>query len=91
MKKSNVTGINESQPVGWLIYLPDTADFLFSYMNYALGSSRSYVKEPANALMFNSERQAFRFSTFIDKNTEIVPLFDFGDKLAVVFSDDPEA
>jgi hypothetical protein len=45
MKKSNVTGIDGSQPVGWLIYRPDTEDFLLSYIGHALGSSRAYVKE----------------------------------------------
>lgn len=91
MKKSNVTGIDGSQPVGWLIYRPDTEDFLLSYIGHALGSSRAYVKEPDIALSFYSQSRALDFAKCIDKPTEIVPLFDLGDKLAVCFDNYPEA
>jgi hypothetical protein len=89
MKKSNVTGINESQPLGWLIYRPDTKEFLHSHMIDPGRSVCAYVEEPANAYRFFSESLAFNFAKFIDKPTEIVPLFDLGDKLAVVFTNDP--
>lgn len=91
MNKSNVTGIEESQPVGWLIYRPDTEDFLHSYMVEPLHSVYAYVEEPANAYRFFSESLAFNFAKFIDYPTDIVPLFDLGDELAVVFTCDTEA
>lgn len=91
MKKSNVTGINESQPVGWLIYRPDTKDFLHSHMIEPGGCVHAYVEEPAIAYRFFSKSLAFSFSKFIDKFTEIVPLFDLGDKLAVAFTHDTES
>jgi len=72
--------------IGWLIYRSDTDEF-FSLQALLGYSTRSYVKNPEFAFCFSTEQLAFRYSTFIEKETEVVPLFDLGgDKLAVGFS-----
>jgi hypothetical protein len=78
--------LNDDDLMGWLIYRSDTEEFLYSHKAGVGYTSAAYVKEPALAYLFDSERLAFRYSTFINKKTEVVPLFDIGDKLAVGFS-----
>ena len=73
--------------IGWLIYRPDTEEFLYSHKAGIGYSAAAYVKNPGQGYLFDSERMAYRYATFIDKETEVVPLFDFGqDKLGVGFS-----
>jgi hypothetical protein len=78
--------INDNNLIGWLIYRPDTEEFLLKHTAGIGYSSAAYVKNPSSAYIFDSERLAKRYSKLIDKKTEVVPLFDFGDKLAVGFS-----
>ena len=100
MKKSNVITMGrragdgrEAHPqaavnhdvLGWLIYRPDTEEYLVSHKASIGHAVTGYAKNPEYAYCFGTERLAFRYSTFIDKPTEIVKLFDFGDKLVVCF------
>lgn len=96
--KSNVTNIRpitgglsslvltDDELIGWLIYRSDTGEFFYSQQTAPGYTTNAYIAEPCFAYYFQTERQAFRFSTFIDKLTEIVPLFDHNDKLIVGFS-----
>lgn len=96
--KSNVTNIRpitgglphlvftDDELIGWLIYRPDTDEFLHSFMVDDGYSIHSYVKEPCLAYRFFSESLAKFNAKHIDKQTEIVPLFDHNDKLIVGFS-----
>lgn len=78
--------INDNDLIGWLIYRPDTDEFLHSHKAGIGYTTTGYAKSPEDAFCFSSEKLAFKYSTFIDKKTEVVPLFDYGDKLAVGFS-----
>ena len=78
--------LTDDNLIGWLIYRSDTDEFLYSHKAGVGYSAAAYVKEPAIAYCFDTERMAFRYSTFIEKETEVVPLFDIGDKLIVGFS-----
>lgn len=77
---------SDSEIIGWLIYRSDTEEFLYSHCAGIGYSAAAYVKEPAFAYLFSSEHLAFKYSTFIDHETEVVSLFDIGDKLVVGFS-----
>lgn len=81
--ENNLTSIAESELIGWLIYLPETKEFFHSQKSI---KSFSTTKEASLACCFGSERLAFRYSIFIDKSTEIVPLYKFGKKLVVFFN-----
>lgn len=84
MNKSNVT----NNQVGWLIFRPDTEEFVYAQRSQGSAFVTGYVKEPSLAFTYSSEQSAFRASTFIDKPTQVVPLFDCGDRLAVGFPED---
>lgn len=71
--------------MGFLIYRPDTDEFLFSHTSGLRINIARYVKEPALAYLFSTEQLAFRYSTFIDKETFIVKLYDLVDMLVVRF------
>jgi len=75
-----------NEPLGWLIYRPDTEEFFLRHIEEPGLFANAFTKEPAFAYLYHSERLAFLCSSFIEQNTEIVPLFDIGDKLAVGFS-----
>lgn len=70
-----------------MIYRPDTDEFLHSLQATLEFISTFYTTEPCLAFQYKTEEIAFRASTAIDKPTEVVPLFDIGDKLAVGFSE----
>jgi hypothetical protein len=78
---------NEPELIGWVIYRQDTEEFFHSHNSSSGFRGDAYTKEPALAQCFNSESQAFRYSVFSNKPTKVLPLFDFGDKLGVVFDD----
>jgi len=93
MNKSNVTlshsnlldALVEKKPIGFLIYRPDIEEFYHSYENSPDFFGCAFVKQPALAYCFNSESLARTVSLLISRPTEIVPLYDIGDQLAVVF------
>lgn len=83
----NKTTVTENDIIGWLIYRPDTEEFVHSLKDTPEFTSTFYTTEPCFAFQYETEEIAFRASTAIDKPTEVVPLFDIGDKLAVGFSE----
>jgi hypothetical protein len=87
LKKSNVVGaiLPESQCIGWLIYRPDSDEFFYSHKACPGYSGNVFVKEPAIAYCFDSERLAFNYSVHIEQSTQIVPLYDTGENLFVAF------
>lgn len=95
MNKSNVTKnaqfypgqLQQPEIIGYVIYRPDTHEFFHSHQSVSGYSSNAYTLEAAYAYCFDSEKSAHRFSRHIDRKTEIVPLYDLGDKLAVVFNE----
>lgn len=84
MNKSNVT---DNGFVGWLIFRPDTEEFVFAQLFRDGATVTGYTKEPNLAYQYDSETLAFRASIFIDVQTDVVPLFDLGDTLAVGFKE----
>lgn len=103
MKKSNVTlifdGVGDGLPLmdvqdyqinSYLVYRPDTQEFLHSQRFEDGFSLHVYTKEPFFSHFFETEKQAFQSSVFIEYETIVVPLFDLGDKLAVGFPCDTE-
>lgn len=94
MTKSNVTKdaqiypgqVPEPEIIGWLIYRPDTQEFFHSHRSGVGYSSNAYTLEACFAYCFDTEKAAYRYSRNIDRKTDIVPLFDRGDKLVVLFS-----
>lgn len=82
MNKCNVT----KTLLGWLLYRPDTEEFLVGIKADENSVVTLYTKEPILGYLYQSERLAFRASIFIDQIFEVVPLFDYGDKLAVAFN-----
>lgn len=90
MKKSNVTK-KLPAPIGWLIYRPDTEEFFLKHIEQPGLFANVFTKEPAFAYLYHSERLAFICTGFIDEITEVLPLFDYGYRLAVGFPCDTEA
>jgi len=96
MNKSNVTlshsnqldALVDNKPIGFLIYRPDIEEFYYSYQNSPDFFGCAYVKQPARAYCFNSESLARTVQLLIPRSTEIVPLYDIGGQLAVVFDCD---
>lgn len=82
---SRPLALTEDNLLGWLIYRPDTDEFLYSHRAGIGYTNTAYVKQPAFAYCFANEQLAFRYSTFIDMPTHIVRLHDFGDQLVVRF------
>lgn len=83
--QNTLTCIPESELIGWLIYLPATEEFFHSHKFTKCISKNSYTKEASLAYCFGTEKMALLYSYFIDKSTEIVPLYDLGNKLVVLF------
>lgn len=83
----NKTEVKEPELLGYLIYRPDTDEFFHSHTDNEAVTINAYTKESALAYLFTTEHFAYRTSTYLDVITEIVPLFDFGDKLGVLFSE----
>jgi len=77
--------LSEENLLGWLIYRPDTDEFLHSHIACVGCTTARYVKTLEYAYCFSSEALAFRYSMFIDKPTDVVKLYDNGDKLVVLF------
>jgi len=77
--------LSDDDMVGWLVYRPDTDEFLHSHREAHGYSTSAYVRNPSYAYRFNSACLAFNFAKFMDKVVEVVPLYDLGDRFAVGF------
>lgn len=77
---------------GYLVYLPDTEEFLISVQkfprnwNKAAGVARLWTKYPHAAKIFRDHRQAFRVASEYDRAAiQVVHLFETADQLLVAF------
>lgn len=68
--------INGAQLVGFVIYRPDTDEFLHSHKAGIGYSAAAYCKNPSYAYIFDSERLAHRYSTFLDIQSKVCPVFE---------------
>ena len=80
--------INKPKHVGWLIYRPDTGEFVCTHQLKPHLSTATYTKEAALAQCYYSEYLAVRVSSNIDQFTVVVPSFDDGEKIGIAIPDD---
>lgn len=75
----------EPELIGFLIYRPDTQEFFRSGTFTTDRGLIGYAKEPAYAYQFQSNYAAYAVSFAISADTQILELYDLGDRLAVFF------
>jgi len=86
-RRVTLESLADKEIIGWLIYRPDTDEFLHSHEAGVGYSTERYVKNPCDAYLFKSEQLAFRYSTFINREMGVVPLLDNGNDSVVVAFD----